>query len=92
MLMDEYFRCPVCLRMVQLVARSTHFDSKNKSPLFWRKNARKGICKQLDETGEVIMIHFVVEYHQEAYDYRQAGKRYTNPGGKMVGHNKWMKI
>ena len=92
LLMDEYFTCPICGIAVQLVAKTTHFDSEDKPPSFWRKGHRTGICEQLDQSGERIMIHFAVEYEQVPYSYYKNGKRYNHPGGRLIGHNKWVKL
>lgn len=60
MFLDEYFSCPVCGQEVDLHHRSPEFDGDDW--MFWRGDgARKGVCEQLDETGERVMIHFVVE-------------------------------
>ncbi len=61
MLIDDYFTCPVCGTLVDLHHRSPEFDREHW-PGFWRGDGRrKGICEQLDASGERVMVHFAVE-------------------------------
>lgn len=65
--LDAHFACPICGHDIGLRHHSPHFGLDSTGApfdfFFVGHGKRKGICRQLDESGEDYIIHFVVEIY-----------------------------